>query len=336
MESNMTVMKLIKYAGYELKLEATPGADGLNRQIKTAESNRPGLALCGYYEYFGYNRVQIFGHGEIGYLEGLSPTTRSEVLIKLLSYAIPCIVVTSNLTPPAELITIGKQNRIPILTTSLTSAVFTTRLLLFFEDEFDPSEYVHGNLVDVFGVGVLILGQSGIGKSECALELLQRGHRLIADDTVLLKRMSGHRVFGIRARPVKHYMEVRGLGIIDVVALFGVTAIGDRKQVELVVTLEPWDNSKVYNRTEIDDVYSFHDESIPHVVIPVRPGRNISNLVEVAAMNLWGQKLGFHAAKDLDQEVIQLMRSKDDEVVLDEWEHETLHPEITHPTDSET
>lgn len=328
MESNMTVKRLIKYAGYELKLEVAAGADGLNREIKTAESNRPGLALCGYYEHFGYDRVQILGHGEIGYLESLRPENRSEILVKLLDYEIPCIIVTSNLTPPAELMAIGNQQNIPILTTSLTSAIFTTRLLLFFEDELDPSEYVHGNLVDVFGVGVLILGQSGIGKSECALELLQRGHRLIADDTVLLKRMSGHRVFGIRARPVKHYMEVRGLGIIDVVALFGVTAIGNRKQVELVVTLEPWDNSKVYNRTEIDDVYSFHDESIPHVVIPVRPGRNISNLVEAAATNLWGQKLGFHAAKDLDQEVIQLMRRKDDEVVLDEWEHETLHPDL--------
>lgn len=328
MESNMTVKRLIKYAGYELKLEVAAGADGLNREIKTAESNRPGLALCGYYEHFGYDRVQILGHGEIGYLESLRPENRSEILVQLLDYEIPCIIVTSNLTPPAELMAIGNQQNIPILTTSLTSAIFTTRLLLFFEDELDPSEYVHGNLVDVFGVGVLILGQSGIGKSECALELLQRGHRLIADDTVLLKRMSGHRVFGIRARPVKHYMEVRGLGIIDVVALFGVTAIGNRKQVELVVTLEPWDNSKVYNRTEIDDVYSFHDESIPHVVIPVRPGRNISNLVEAAATNLWGQKLGFHAAKDLDQEVIQLMRRKDDEVVLDEWEHETLHPDL--------
>ena len=328
MESNMTVKRLIKYAGYELKLEVASGADGLDREIKIAESNRPGLALCGYYEHFGYDRVQILGHGEISYLESLSPKNRSEVLVKLLDYEIPCIVVTSDLTPSAELMDIGNQQNIPILTTSLTSAVFTTRLLLFFEDELDPSEYVHGNLVDVFGVGVLILGQSGIGKSECALELLQRGHRLIADDTVLLKRMSGHRVFGIRARPVKHYMEVRGLGIIDVVALFGVTAIGNRKQVELVVTLEPWDNSKVYNRTEIDDVYTFHNESIPHVVIPVRPGRNISNLVEAAATNLWGQKLGYHAAKDLDQEVIQLMRRKDDEVV-EEWEHETLHPDLT-------
>jgi HPr kinase/phosphorylase len=332
MPSDMTVQKLIKYAGYELKLEIAAGVNGLERPISTAESNRPGLALCGYYEHFGYSRVQIFGHGEIGYLETLDSPTRTDVLERLLSYPIPCIVVTNGLTPSKELLEIGDRSRSPILTSSLSSSIFTTRLLLFFEDEFDPIEYVHGNLVDVYGVGVLILGQSGIGKSESSLELLQRGHRLIADDTVLLKRMSGHRVFGIRPRPLKHYMEVRGLGIIDVVALFGVTAVGNRKQVELVVTLEPWDKNKTYSRTEIDGVYDFHNEAIPHIVIPVRPGRNISHLIEVAAMNLWGQKLGLHPAQELDKELIEIMRRKDSETMLDDWQHETLHPEITHPS----
>jgi HPr kinase/phosphorylase len=206
---------------------------------------------------------------------------------------------------------------------------------LFLEDEFGPSEYVHGNLVDVFGVGVLILGDSGIGKSECALELLQKGHRLIADDTVLLKRVSGHRIFGMRAQPLKHYMEVRGLGIVDVIGLFGVTAVGDRTQVELVITLEHWDEAKEYDRTGLDaEVYSFHNERIPYVVIPVATGRNISNLIEVAAMNLWGQKLGFHAAKELNETLIAEMAEKNDEEVLDEWQHTTLHREILGPTKS--
>lgn len=327
---NMTVHRLIKYAGYELKLEVAAGIEGIDREIKAAESNRPGLALCGYYEHFGYDRVQIFGYGEIGYLESLTSSVRSEVLGEFFSYPVPCVVVTSDLHIPSELIASGNQNKIPVLKTAFESAVFTTRLLLFFEDEFDPSEYVHGNLVDVFGVGVLILGQSGIGKSECALELLQRGHRLIADDTVLLKRMSGHRVFGIRPRPLKHYMEVRGLGVIDVVALFGVIAVGNRKQIELVVTLEPWDENKPYNRTDVDDVYNFHNESLPHVVIPVGPGRNISNLIEAAAMDLWGKKLGIYAAKELDEELIKMMRHENSEAIMDEWQQETLHPEIVH------
>ncbi len=331
----MTVHQLIKYAGYELQLEIAAGHDGLDREIKTAESNRPGLALCGHYDHFGHERVQILGHGEMSYLESLSSSARSDVLKKLLLYPIPCVVVTSGLPTSPELIAVGNGAHVPILTTRLSSAIFTTRLLLFLEDEFGPSEYLHGNLVDVFGVGVLILGESGIGKSECALELLQKGHRLIADDTVLLKRVSGHRVFGMRAQPLKHYMEVRGLGIIDVIALFGVTAVGDRTQVELVVTLELWDENKAYNRTGLDnDVYGFHSERIPHVVIPVAPGRNISNLIEAAAMNLWGQKLGFHAAKDLNTALIDEMRSQNAETVLDEWQHVTLHREILHPTRS--
>jgi HPr kinase/phosphorylase len=337
MPNTMTVRKLIKYAGYELQLEVTGGSTGLDRPIKTAESNRPGLALCGHYQHFGYDRVQIFGHGEMSYLESLHPAARLDVLKKLSSYPIPCVVVTSGFPVLPEVASIGNQNSIPILTTRLSSSVFTTRLLLFLEDEFGPAEYIHGNLVDVFGVGVLILGKSGIGKSECALELLQRGHRLIADDTVLLKRVSGHRVFGIRSQPLRHYMEVRGLGVVDVIALFGVTAVGDRKQVELVVTLELWDENKEYIRTGLDeDFYCFHNEYIPHVVIPVRPGRNLSNLVEAAAMNLWGKKLGFHAAKDLDHAITKMMHTENEEVVLDEWQHEALHREIIHPTETET
>ena len=331
----MTVRQLIKYAGYELQLEVTAGHEGLDRALKTAESNRPGLALCGHYDHFGYERIQILGHGEISYIESLPLIEQAAVLQKFLSYDLPCVIITNNLPTPSELVTIGNHVNIPILATRLSSAVFTTRLLLFLEDEFGPSEYVHGNLVDVFGIGVLILGESGIGKSECALELLQRGHRLIADDTVLLKRVSGHRVFGMRPQPLKHYMEVRGLGIVDVIGLFGVTAVGDRSQVELVVTLELWDETKAYDRTGLDEeVYSFHNERIPYVVIPVAPGRNISNLIEAAAMNLWGQKLGFHAANELNETLIAEMAEQSDETVVDEWQHTTLHREILKPAKS--
>lgn len=209
----MTVRQLIKYAGYELQLELTARHNGLDRALKTAESNRPGLALCGHYDHFGQERVQILGRGEISYIAHLPPSEQTEVLQKFFSYALPCVIVTNGLPTPSVLAAISNCTNIPILTTRLSSAVFTTRLLLFLEDEFGASEYVHGNLVDVFGVGVLILSESGIGKSECALELLQRGHRLIADDTVLLKRVSGHRVFGMRTQPVKHYMEVQGLSM---------------------------------------------------------------------------------------------------------------------------
>ena len=304
MAHHITVQNLIEHAGGDLKLDLIAGEKGLNRQIILADSNRPGLALCGYYEYFGSDRVQIFGKGEVAYLQNLSYSNRFEVLSLFFSYTIPCLVFVSDLCVPEVIKTLAEQHQVPILSTPLSSTIFTVRLLQFLEDELGAVDCVHGNLVDVFGIGVLVLGKSGIGKSECSLELIQKGHRLIADDSVLLKQVAGPRILGTRSKLFKHYIEVRGLGIIDVVSSFGVTAIGDQKQVELVVCLEEWDENQGYDRTGFNnESYAFHEAKVNQVTIPVAPGRNISNLIETAVANLLSQKFGIDAPKNLNNEL---------------------------------
>ena len=330
MPDAFTIAKLLQYL--ELKLEPLAGKEGLERRVCSVQSNRPGLALCGYFDHFGHDRVQIFGNGEISYLQQLDSSERYVILTRFFSYEIPCLVITRSLTAPSEMIALSNKQRIPLLQTEHDSSTFTTLLLHFLENEFGPTEFVHGNLVDVYGLGVLILGQSGIGKSEASLELLRKGHRLIADDTVLLKKISEHRVFGIRPNPLKHYMEIRGLGIIDVVALFGTTAVGNRKQVELVVTLEQWNSARSYDRTGLESKpYQFHQESISHVVLPVAPGRNISNLIETAAANLWSKKLGINAPENLNRALTDMMNDEQKKDRVEEWQHQTFlfsHPQV--------
>ncbi|MBM3236649.1 HPr(Ser) kinase/phosphatase [Candidatus Poribacteria bacterium] len=324
MPQSITVEKLLKRMEYELQIKLIAGENGLQREILVAEINRPGLALCGYYEFFEYKRIQVLGNQEISYLNQLEPSQRDKIIKNLLSYQLPCVVIARNLKPPEELIAESHRVGIAVLSTTLPTFIFIKRLLLFLEDEFGPYEIIHGNLVEVFGIGVLIMGESGIGKSECALELIKRGHRFVADDAILLKRISGHRIFGMSALMLKHYMEVRGLGIIDVLTLFGVTAIRSRKRVELVVTLEPWDQSKEYDRSGLDEeFYEILDEKLPHVTIPVQPGRNIAIIVEVAAMNLKAKKMGYYAAEKFDAALIkQMQRIEPAELEIDEWEDE--------------
>ncbi|MBB17328.1 HPr(Ser) kinase/phosphatase [Candidatus Poribacteria bacterium] len=310
MAHHITVQDLVGRAGADLKLGLIVGEKGLNRQIISADSNRPGLALCGYYEHFGSDRVQVFGKGEVAYLQDLSSSNRSEVLSLFFSYPVPCLVFVSDLRVPNVVKALASQHQIPVLSTPLPSTIFTVRLLRFLEDELGIVDCIHGNLVDVFGIGVLILGKSGIGKSECSLELVQKGHRLIADDSVLLKQVAGPRILGFRPEFFKHYIEVRGLGIIDVVSLFGVTAIGDRKQVELVVFLEEWDENQGYDRIGFsNESYVFHEAEVNQVTIPVAPGRNISNLIETAVANLLSQRFGIDAPKNLNSELSKALEN---------------------------
>ena len=310
MAHHITVQDLVERAGGDLKLGLIVGEKGLNRQIISADSNRPGLALCRYYEHFGSDRVQVFGKGEVAYLQDLPSSNRFEVLSLFFSYPVPCLVFVSDLCVPDVVKTLASQHQIPVLSTPLPSTVFTVRLLRFLEDELGVVDCIHGNLVDVFGIGVLILGKSGIGKSECSLELVQKGHRLIADDSVLLKQVAGPRILGSRPEFFKHYIEVRGLGIIDVVSLFGVTAIGDRKQVELVVFLEEWDENQGYDRTGFsNEPYVFHEAEVNQVTIPVAPGRNISNLIETAVANLLSQRFGIDAPKNLNSELSKALEN---------------------------
>jgi len=310
MSEKITLRQLLIQLEYDLGLRLIAGGAGLDRKIVTvAEVNRPGLALCGHYDYFANDRIQVMGAGEIQYVKKISSDERREIFRKILSYDIPCFVVTRGLDIPQELIEECDRTATPLFSSELSTPAFVGRLVPRLEDEFGPSIVVHGDFIEAFGIGVLILGESGIGKSECALELIRRGHRLIADDAVLLKRVTGHRVLGSSLYPFGHYMEVRGVGVIDVSTLFGITAVRASKAVDMVVTLEYWDESKNYNRSGLDEeVYSILDEELPHVTIPVQPGRNTSITVEVAAMNLRAKKMGHHSAREFNESVIRHMQ----------------------------
>ena len=312
MSQNITLSQLFRLLEYDLGLKLIAGGAGLDKKIiAVAEVNRPGLALCGYYDYFANDRIQVMGAGEIQYVKTVSSEERRSIFQKILSYDIPCFVVTRGLDVPQELTEECDRAATPLFSSNLSTPAFVGRLVPRLEDEFGPSTVVHGNFIEAFGIGVLILGESGVGKSECALELIRRGHRLIADDSVLLKRVTGHRLLGTSVYSFGHYMEVRGIGIMDVSTLFGITAVRKKKSVDMVVTLEYRDESKAYNRSGLDEEwYSILEERLPHVTIPVQPGRNTAITVEVAAMNLRAKKMGHHSAKEFDEAVIRHMRGE--------------------------
>jgi len=311
MPHRITIEKLLERMKYELDLSVISGRIGLNNQIEIAEVNRPGLALCGHYDFFAHDRIQVLGNGEIAYLNKIDESECVKTVKRLLSYPLPCVVVTRGLEIPDIIVEEGEAQGIPVLSSKLSTPAFIGRLTPFLEDEFGPYTVIHGEFVEVFGIGVLILGKSSMGKSECALELIKKGHRFIADDAVMLKRVSGHRIFGSSAHPFnKYFMEVRGIGIIDVLRLFGVNAVKMRDRVELVITLEEWDEKKDYNRLGFDEEsYHLLGENLPNATIPVRPGRNISSIVELAAMNLRARKMGYHAAKEFEEMVIKELQT---------------------------
>jgi HPr kinase/phosphorylase len=314
MPQKILISRLFSQFEYDLRLKLIAGKNGIEKKfISVSEVNRPGLSLCGYYEGFAFDRIQVMGAGEIGYLETLNSEERKAIFQKMLSYDIPCFVVTRGLYVPQELIEACKLTATPLFSTALDTPAFVARLVPRLEDEFGPTMLMAGNFVEAFGIGVMILGESGIGKSECALELIRRGHRLIADDAVYLKKVTGHRVLGSNVYPFGHYMEVRGVGIIDVSTLFGITAVRARKTIDLVVTLERWEENKDYERLGLEDrTYNILGEELPHVVIPVQPGRNTSITVEVAAMNLRAKKMGHHSARELNESLMRNMRQESD------------------------
>ena len=315
MPEQMKLSQLFKRMGYDLRLRLISGGAGLEKKMITvAEVNRPGLALFDDFDAFAYERIQVMGAGEINRVYKMSPDERRRIFKKMLAYDIPCFVVTRDLEAPKELIEECDLASTPLFSSQLSTPAFVGRLVPILEDEFGPSTVVHADFVEAFGIGVLIMGESGIGKSECALDLIRRGHRLIADDAVVLKGVTGHRILGSSPYPFGHYMEVRGVGIINVSDLFGITAVRAKKSVDMVVTLEYWDDNKVYNRSGLEDeFYEIFDERLPHVTIPIQPGRSTSIIVEVAAMNMRAKKLGHHGAKQFNDLIIQQMQLTEDD-----------------------
>jgi HPr kinase/phosphorylase len=303
----ITIARLLELAHEEdlLHLRIITSESTLHRIITTYDINRPGLALAGDYDYFDYDKLQVFGRGEYHYLLKIINNNETASIEKFFEYPVSCCIFSHGHEPPQLFVDMAVQSNTPILVSSLPTNVMTTRITKILEDAFAPRQSVHGVLVEVYGVGILIVGPSGVGKSECALELIERGHRLVADDVVDIRSISDTFLIGSGAKLIRHHMEIRGLGIINIKQLFGVGAIRDKKQIQLVVRLEEWDVKKEYDRLGMEEsVHSILGVEVPLLTIPVKPGRNIPILIETAAMNFRLNKLGFNTAKEFNRELM--------------------------------
>ena len=291
-----TVKELIEDNKFEVIYEAKDTAE---TYLYTTEFNRPGLQLCGFYTKFVANRIQIIGGAEWHYLKALDPEVRRARLKALFNHKIPVLIVTRNQEIFPEAVAFARQNNCTILLTGEGTSRAVNKLITYMERALAPTVRRHGILLDIFGVGVLMVGESGIGKSETALDLIVNGHKLIADDSVLIKKLD-ERLVGTSPKITRHFMEIRGVGIIDVERLFGIGSIMEEKEIELVIELNQWDD-----RLGIDDEHvSILDVRLPKIEIPMRTGRNTAVIVEIATRNYKQKELGYNAALELNQRVL--------------------------------
>lgn len=296
-----------------LKLHIIAGEKGMERKISVAEINRPGLALAGYFKYFASKRVQVIGKVEIMYLATLSAEERRQQIRKLLEKNVPCCIIARNYVPPKELVEESNRFSIPLFRSPLITMILLNKATMFLADWFSPAASITGDLLEVYGVGVLLRGESGVGKSECALSLIKRGHRLIADDVVKVKLRGGDTLVGFGSSLTRHHMEIRGLGIINVQTLFGAGCVSEDTRIDIVISMEEWKPNKEYERLGLEDrIFNILGIKIPYIVIPVRPGRDVALLVEVACLNQRLKWLGYHSAKDLNEQLISLMKTMKD------------------------
>ena len=311
---SVTVASLLKgrAEAIGLPLEILGGAAGLERTICSPHIQKTGLALAGFDEYLRPSRILVFGESEIRYLESLDAAHRVSALAATFSHDIPCVLITGGWRPPAELLAASDRYHVPLLRTPVITPLAIAKVSAILDDELAEREVMHGVLMDMLGLGVLIIGESGIGKSECALDLVVRGHRLVADDTVEVRRRGETTLIGTCPSLTRHHMEVRGLGLINILDLFGVAATRASKRVELVVQLERWDTQRDYDRLGIEE--SHHDIlglKVPLIRMPVAPGRSLAVLVEVAARNQLLRARGLNAARDLAERLDRSLRDKD-------------------------
>lgn len=300
MSKKVTLEKLIQ----EFRLEVIYGWDQLDRVVTVADLYRPGLELAGFFTYHPVERLQLLGKTELSFIEGLTKQKREERLERLCHPEIPCFIVTRQMEVPLELIQASKKKKVPILRTSLATTKFASKLTNYLEKHLAPATTMHGVLVDVYGIGVLITGSSGIGKSETALELVKRGHRLVADDAVEITQSEEGTLVGHAPELIRYLLEIRGLGIINVMTLFGAGAVRGKKKISLAIHLEAWKEERQYDRLGLDEEkIRIIDTEIPKLTVPVRPGRNLAVIIEVAAMNYRLKQMGYHAAQQFVQQL---------------------------------
>lgn len=309
MASSVTIEKLAD----KMKLiNLLPNISMAGKKIVTSEINRPALQLTGYFDHFYSERVQIIGYVEYTYLEHLPREAKLPVYEKFLSYHVPCIIYTTMTEPDEDMLRLAEQYEVPVFMTKMTTSSFMAEIIRWLNVELAPCISIHGVLVDVYGEGVLIMGESGIGKSEAALELIKRGHRLVTDDVVEIRKVSDATLIGSSPDITRHFIELRGIGIIDVKTLFGVESVKNTQSIDLVIKLEEWDREKEYDRLGLEEEYTeFLGNQVVCHSLPIRPGRNLAVIVEAAAVNHRQKKMGYNAAKELYNRVQANMAKRD-------------------------
>ena len=276
--------------------------------IESSDISRPGLPLSGYFGYFDPSRIQILGKTEYGYLEDFPREVQLQRLDTFFEKKPAAVVVTSNLEISPQMIAIAKKYNVPLLRTEWRTSEFTANIISSLKVSLAPRITRHGVLVDIYGEGMLIIGESGVGKSETAIELVKRGHRLVADDAVDIKKVSSKTLVGSAPELIKHYVELRGIGVIDVCRIFGMGAVKDTKKIDMIINLEPWEDGKMYDRLGADTEYTdIMGIKIPTTTIPVNPGRNLAIILEIAAMNNHQKKMGFNTADDLNNRLMNMI-----------------------------
>lgn len=306
-KKSMAVAHLLDH--FSDDIEVIAGHQGIGRQLYISDLNRPGLALSGYLEYFASDRVQILGNTEIHYMERLSPSELQYRLENMFSFEIPAFLLSRHLRPSNLFLNMCNERGIPVLSSPLSTDELISRIIIYIAEEFSPETEIHATAVDCYGVGVMIVGSPGIGKSEIALELVERGHLLIADDLVSLKRLRDETLQARSDALIEHCMEIRGIGIVDVKSVFGVGRVSTSKTISLMVELEEWKQGMDYDRTGLMEEYkTILGIDIPHIRIPVRPGRNIAIILEVAALNHRLKELGVNPAEILNQRILAHMK----------------------------
>ncbi|MDR4934561.1 HPr(Ser) kinase/phosphatase [Companilactobacillus paralimentarius] len=310
MTNFVTVFQMVKdnelkvYAGEELLKD---------KKVITTDISRPGIELTGYFDYYPSERIQLFGQTETSYSRSMTANNRYKVMLELCREDTPVLLISRNIQPSKELLRAAKEHHVPVIGSELPTTRLSSMITEYLDEKLAPRESIHGVLVDVYGIGILLTGHSGIGKSETALELIKRGHRLIADDRVDVYQRDEKTIVGEAPKILNHLLEIRGIGIIDVMNLFGAGAVRSQSEIQLIINLENWSADKNYDRIgTLEDRRTFFDVDVPQITVPVKVGRNISIIIEVAAMNYRAKKMGYDATKKFEDNLGLLIKENEE------------------------